>query len=391
MNETKHHYIFAVGQMPEKGAKVIQKAYRRYKFKLKIARIRNTYEVYMVMKEEARYQDLKNKIHNLSCMSIVKSTKTEVLKARKLDLIRKNLAKMCIKRIFKEKRWKINVIIEKIKRYKRRRRAAIKRKIQKKQELLIAKFGDQADLSSLKDLNFDNISINSEEDFETTTSDREALEKARFLKELEEERKLKIRFGRISYNCPEPQFSKIVTYFEKKEIPFSTGTSPLPKLEQKILKRVEKKKEFKKNKKDFDEPSYMKSTFSFSVHTGEFKDESEELPEIKVKKLRGISTLMYPTQASVLKINFRSSSVEKHLERDTFLGSPTNAKVSKSPLLTKPKLTTYKKASECNFSTFLPDISTRHSILPKKLKSRVCIMKGFTNRKPKGPLNFSIY
>ena len=390
MKEKEFHYIFTVGRMPEKSARIIQNAYRRYKLKLKLARIKNTYEIYLLMKEEENYLDLKRKIRNLCCKWVVKATKIQVNKTRKLKLIREKLALMSLKKIFRQKNWKIALIIEKIKRYKRRRRAAIKRKLRKKQELLIQQFGEAADLSALKNLNFDDISINSEEDFETTTSDREAIEKARLLKELEEERRVKIYLGKISYNCYDIQVPKFLTLLHQRDVPLSASQSPmLLHLHSPVSLPRKTKARHKSKKKRNGEPSYMKATMSFNIGYGEVTtEELQENPKVIKRAKRDISTLMLPTKASVFKIKERSSSVQKNYERDTFLYSPDASRwIVDRPQFPVKKI---KHISQNNFSNILPDISTRHSFLPLKVKPRASIMRGFAKqRMKKSDLNSS--
>ena len=380
-----------VGRMPEISAKVIQRAFRRYLFKEKIKRLSVAYENYMISKIEAKYLNVKNKIRNLACVWIVKTTKYEVFKAKKLKKIRENLALMAIKYFLKNKKLRLKGLTEKIKKYKRRKKAAIKRMKRIRQAL-----GDYNSEITENSLNF--VSFDSGEDFETTTSDREAIEREKLLKKLEQERRIKIALGKISYNYREFKLPKLKTSLQLSEILSPSPLSLSMKVkESKNFRKVEsiknknfKKKRFSLEKNEVEEPSYMKETLSFSRSRYNAKQncfsESPRLKKDSKKPFKNskkqLSKVTMPTQSSLLKSRKRSISPDRMNQRDSVFLTPklefykekplNNQKISLKGLKTPPKL---------SISLNFPDISTHYSKFVRKLKPRASIMRGFLKQK----------
>ena len=239
----------------------------------------------------------------------------------------------------------------------------------------------------------DNVSINSEEDFETTTSDREAEERERLLKHLEEERKLRISLGKISYNCPEIKLPKILTSLHQKEVSFIADESPVQVRVKKPKKNAIKLPifEYKPRKAD-EEPSYMRSTISHNLGRHDAKNERDYDMPIHNISPRDKSTVMDPTKTYLSKIsNKRSLSIDEGNSRNTSSSlrksSPKVISVSiqdKNLLIHKKKKRFEISRQSCTmrsdkdiFSTTLPDISTHYNKMPQNVKPRIDIMKGF--------------
>jgi IQ calmodulin-binding motif len=168
MDQRTGHYMYQVGKLPEISAWKIQKAYKRYLVRSKCYRLIHTYKIIMTLKEEENYKNLKANIRILYGRFALKSLKTQKFIKNRLEVIKIKLALIKIKKIFKKMKWKRQVILDKIKKYKRRIRAAIKRKTKR----MLSMKNENNEWSVDQNIENDRFSINSEEDFETTTSDR---------------------------------------------------------------------------------------------------------------------------------------------------------------------------------------------------------------------------
>lgn len=392
MSIKNDHYMRNVGKMPNLSAICIQKAYRRYRIRCKLYRLKQTYETLQVLKEEENYRSLREKIRNIYCYTYIKTLRFERYRRNCLALIRKNLARIKIKIVFRKLKLKFPIIIAKIKKYKRRLRAALKRKMRRREGVnannIEGIFEHSSTLVEEKE-----ASINSEEDFETTTSDREAEEREEMLKKMEEERKMRIHFGKISYNCPDFKLPKILTSLHQKEVNFPTESSPLP-----TISPIKKKKiinfESKRRKNLNDGPSYMRATVSYNLSKSDAKQDDYEPFNLSKVTPRENSTVMDPTKTYLLKVTHkRSASTDEGAKNfhfgDAGTSSPKLISVKIAKKKNFPKKWT-KQASEdfssvkpenVRFSMTLPDISTQYNQLPLKVKPRAQIMKGFAKSK----------
>ena len=285
-------------------------------------------------------------------------------------------------------KWKSQVIQLKIKKYKRRLRAALKRRA-KRLELLQV----ENPISDIEKIN-ENVSINSEEDFETTTSDREAEERAQFLKKIEEERRQKIFYAKISYNCRDLKLPKLLTSLHQKEISASFDFSPRVSNSFKPKKKSIPLFEVKRRVKDTDEPSYMRATVSYNLGRFDAKNnESADAPVLNNFSIRDKSTLMDPTKTYLLKVaKKRAFSIDdregKYINNEMRTSSPNFISVSiqeKTSVKTSEKNSRpkgipkklEKKPKNKTIGITLPDISTKYQQMPLKVKPRTSIMKGF--------------
>ena len=392
--------MFNVGRMPEISAAILQKAYRRYRVRCKLQRLRHIYDLMQLMKEEENYKSLRDKLRNVYCYSYVKTKKFEKYRKLRMIQIKLKLALLKIKQIFRKLRLKFPVIIMKIKKYKRRLRAALKRKMRRREALVAQGLQELLDQTGQPIEAEDKISINSEEDFETTTSDREAEEREQLLKRMEEDRKMRIHFGKISYNCPELKLPKILTSLHQKEV-LATEPSPVIIASISPVKRkikLSQKIEIPHRKVVGEEPSYMRSTVSYSLSRHDAKEDFPvDFSAFSKISPREKSTVMEPTKAYLLKV-----AQKRSLSTDEGLNSPLlrNIRTSSPKLISvsiekkrvgarenfieaniKSTVIESPRAEHRRFSMTLPDISTRYNQLPLKVKPRAQMMKGFARTK----------
>ena len=375
MNQDKEFLMYNVGKMPEISATIIQKAYKRYKARCYFNRLLETYKLIQLHKEEANFRNLREKLTVLVSVSRKKQKVFEKYRRERLEVIRENLALIKIKELFKMLKLGKANIVEKIKKFKRRLRAAQKKMIRR---------SDLAD-EERQETGGSGLVIDDEEDFETTTSEREAQERVRELKRLEEERKVKIRFGKISYNLRELRLPKILTKRQHKEVPLTEIKEVKPKLRPKPPKPIEKNDSFI-HKAENEEPSYMRATISFNFSKVTSKAESFDDSITRFSgQIRDNTTLFEPTKASLLKIT-RRRSLSVEIEENFDLRQSSNQFISvkikekpKSPTkIFNEKIQVQKKQVSSKAFTILPQISTKHQNFPVKVKPRSELMKGFT-------------
>lgn len=389
MNADHDHLMYDVGKLPEISAIVIQQAYRRYKKRSYFLRLLETYNLLEAQKKERNYDRIREKLRVFYAIYQIRERNFEKFKRIKLKLIKEKLAFLTIKKVFKSLELKFVIILEKIKKYKRRLRAAQKRR--KRRETL-----GSEDLQNKEGLieNQSSLSINSEEDFETTTSDREAEERARVLKKLEEERKLKIFYGKISYNFREIKIPKILTTLHQKEHSFlTTETPPLLPTPSPIRKAPRAKDlEPKRRRYNLDGPSYMRATVSSNMSKWDVKpdfpnDFVSSSPQVQP---RNPSTLFLPTKAYLSKVRERrsltidSGDIQyidlQPSSPDVITVTIQEKKEKKNNIVyRKQKGKTLIKPRENHvFESTLPEISTRYQHLTVNVKPRTEIMKGLS-------------
>jgi hypothetical protein len=384
MSQDKDFLMFNVGKMPEISAVLIQKAYKRYKARCYFSRLMETYKAIQLQKEEENFKNLRRKLTVLIAFHKKKNRKFEKMRREKLLVIKEKLALLKIKNFFKKLGLSSSVILEKIKKYKRRLRAMVKRKTLKLEALMIENPNpNEEDLKKIE-----NLEIGSEEDFETTTSDREAEERAQMMRKMEEERKVKIKFGKIAYNLRDLKLPKILTSRFHQEVPIIEAKKPPFVLKKKKKAVVLEKNESFVRKNDGEEPSYMRTTISFNLSKLASKNNSFDEEKVHFYgQLRDRSTLFEPTKASLLKISRRRSlSVDSEQidELRQSLNQFIRVKIKekpKSPYKSFHQTGTVqvkKKEISTKEITILPLISTKHQIMPVKVKPRAELMKGFT-------------
>lgn len=376
------YFLYNVGRMPMKSAITIQRAFRRYLFKCKLDRLSTTYHVYMINKEEANYVKLKYHLYRLCLFRISKDKRFVVYKNRKLEEIKHKIALRKIKHILKFHHIKLNSIIEKIKKYKRILRAIVKKKTRKRLRLIEEYTGNPEDIGKMREFDIENISVDSKEEIETTTSDREALERERLLKQLMEERQVKISLGKIAYNLKDPKIPKHMTLLNGKEVPEIKAQIVLANLKDVKLKPPRPIK-LRLSKEEFnDEPGYMRSTLSFSNSKSPTFDEKKRASPKKLKgfDMLGLTSILEPTTSYLQKVHKRSISSEKHkasLLRSSFDISPQWRTIQDRTSPIRKTVEMHKKPSDFSLSPRLPEISTHYNRLPSKVKARVDLMKGF--------------
>lgn len=376
------HYLYEVGAMPVKSAIIIQKAYRRYLLKCKLDRLMTTYQLYLVIKEEANYAKLKHHLHLFCLYCLAKDKKFTLFKTRKLKEIKEKIASRKIIRILRSKNIKLHSIIDRIKKYKRILRAIFKKKTLKRVRMIEEYNGNPEEVEKMKEFDIENISVDSKEEIETTTSDREAMERERLLKQLMEERQIKISLGKIAYNFKDPKIAKLFTLLEKKEVP-EVKTKIIINGIKEIKSKPPRPKKLRFAREEHgDEPGYMKFTMSFSNSQSPPPDEKRKKSLSKRNKVDMLSfgLLLEPTASFLRKVRHRSTSSEMHNEsiiRASFDISPRlqNIKDRASPI--RKTMDLHKKTSDFSLTPHLPEISTQYNCLPSKVKPRAEIMKGF--------------
>ena len=377
MNQDKDFLMYNVGKMPEISATIIQKAYKRYKARCYFNRLLETYKLIQLHKEEANFRNLREKLTVLVSVGRTKQKAFEKYRAERLEVIKERLALIKIKELFRKMKLGKNNIVEKIKKFKRRLRAAQKKMIKR---------SEGAGEERTEDFVGGNcLVMDDEEDFETTTSEREAQERMKELKRLEEERKVKIRYGKISHNLRELKLPKILTTRQHKEVPLAEIKEVKPRIRPKLPKPIEKNDSFI-HKAENEEPSYMRATISFNLSKITSKAESFDDSITRFSgQIRDNTTLFEPTKASLLKIT-RRRSLSVEIEENFDLRQSSNQFISvkikekpKSPAkVYNEKIQVQKKQVSSQAFTILPQISTKHQNFPVKVKPRSELMKGFT-------------
>lgn len=305
----KRFYLYGVGRLPQISASLIQRAYRRHKFREKIEWLWIAYNDHLLTKEENNYMILKRRIKSLVCYQILKWLKFSTFKSNRLKQIREKWAIFRIKTVLKSLKIRPKLILSKIKKYKRLKRFIHKKKTRKLQEMLENYQGDPSLIKDDPRFNIENISIDSQEEIGTTTSDREALEREKALKRFEEERKTRIFLGKISYNCRNKGPIKLSTLLDQKVIPGPLILPVLPKLPRKSPPKPKLKE-----RPNLDDPSYLKNTLSFDNRLKTIKKE-KKIQKKQEKLVFNFGNLLEPTKSFMLKIKERSLSNGRETEQ----------------------------------------------------------------------------
>lgn len=154
----------------------------------------------------------------------------------------------------------------------------------------------------------------SQETIVTTTTEREERVREEFLRKLEEERKVKVALGRISYGVRQKDTDRLLPYL--KTVSGVEPDFPLPSKQEKKEKAKEKKvfeklpeSPNKSTNRKYVPGSYMKETqaYQFSKMCPEeiyYEEESITVPI----KVRNNSTLMTPTAAFIQKTSGNPSA-----------------------------------------------------------------------------------
>ena len=288
---------------------MIQRAYRRHKFREKIDRLWIAYNNYLLTKEEANFMRLKRRIKELVCRNLVKNLKFRTMKARRLKEIREKRAIFIIKSSLKKLKIRPKLLVERIKKYKRMQRSILKRKKKKLQEMIENFEGDPAEFLTNPKFQLDNISVDSQEELGTTTSDRDAMEREQMLKRMENERKIRISLGMISYNCKEVKIKRMNTLLDDKAVPESVSGRELPALTR-SPKKI-KPKFSPRMRSWMEDPNYLNTTLSFQNRLKKIKDK-KKFDLSKVGKIPlNLANLLTPTKSSLLKVKIRSLSTGK--------------------------------------------------------------------------------
>ena len=357
IDESNSRYMYNLGRLPRIAAITLQRAIRRFFFYCKIQRITKVYHYLAKKKEEDTYRIIRSLLPILYDKMIIKNLKWEKIKGKKLFLIKRKLAILKIKNLFKKEKLSWKIIKIRIRKFKRNikppnakplirrntlmieeKQIEIKRDMKKEEPTNVEKKKLQIkeikadslpkiiettvetikfDQNSSEVQNSEGIrSSSSQVSIETTTTEKEALAHAEMLKKFEEDRQNKIALGKISYNVREEP--RILPYL--KNVPLVPGTIPKPIIEKKIIKEKDSEKinEKKAAKKKSFNDSYMRETISFQFSRFDAPEPVfENHTQTAYTKVRNNSTLMVPTSAFMQKISGNPSARSHSTETKT--------------------------------------------------------------------------
>jgi IQ calmodulin-binding motif len=360
---SQYRNIFKLGKLPNIAAVVIQGAFKRNIFYKKIIRITRTFMILSRKKEEETYRKIKSMLLQLYSKQILKKYKFDKFRTKRLGIIKRKLALLAIKNVFKREKISWKIVKIRLRKFKRmntlnkkkiqRRSTTINEKSLEESKVLeknkkndkkveIIKNNEESDTKNIQFTKNDNeintikvevienteeikdssqdskemSSSSSQESIETTTTEKEAIARAELLKKLEEERQEKIALGKISYNIREKDDNKLLPYLKGVSgsnpdvIPFKPFIEKPP-----IYPKNYENKAYSplKNKKRIITGDYMKETAAYQFRYNNMPEPDEETPK-KPHKTRKNSTLMAPTTAFTQKIlgkpSARSHSTE---------------------------------------------------------------------------------
>lgn len=378
MDNSHNRFIYKVGKMPLIATIILQRAVRRHFFYKKIMRIKKVYLHMLELKEQETYRLIRTVLKNLYCVKLVNTLKFERFRNKRLAVIKNKLALLTIKNVFAREKMSWKIVRIRIRKFKRNMKMPPKKQVgrrgtlileadkqlikkltDKKPEIVIKK-SESPDASPTnteaknKELSFASIipteakpmppetndenidkgqenpeaSIKdqlqpegqflqpslSQETIVTTTTEKEERAREEFLKKLEEERKIKVALGRISYGVREKDPDRLLPYLKtvsgvEPDFPSPSKPEKLEKTrEKKIIQRLPDHPNKSTNRK-YVPGSYMKETqaYQFSKMCPEelhYEEESISLPA----KVRNNSTLMTPTAAFIQKTSGNPSA-----------------------------------------------------------------------------------
>ena len=364
IEDSQKDYLYKVGRLPEIAAITLQRAFRRAFFYNKIIRICKTYKMLLMQKEMETYRKIRSILSILRSQMHIRHLKREKMVQNKLKAIKRKLALLSIKIIFKRERISWKIVKLRIKKFKRNLKLpANKSKIRRgsmrdsvtfdsspierlKIEIISEKqtSKDPSPLHLPETISKDHLdpnllkvnptkedlhSCSSQESILTTTTEKESFLRAEMLKRFEEERQVKIALGKISYNVRDKDESRLLPYLRIATIPNYDmrknlhNKSPVSLIKNNLHEKAPevfdetkaKSAMPSKTKKKYLIGSYMRETVSYQLSRVDAPDLNiEENPQRVYGKVRPNSTLMIPTTAFRQKIlgnpSARSHSTE---------------------------------------------------------------------------------
>jgi hypothetical protein len=133
------------------------------------------------------------------------------------------------------------------------------------------------------------------------------MEREKMLRRMEEERKVRISLGKISYNCRDVKVKKMNTLLENLIVPEIESVRELPALTR-SPKKI-KPRPTPKSRLNLEDPSYLHNTLCFDNRLKKIKDK-KKIPKFTKVPLN-LGSLLTPTKSSLLKVKFRSMSTGK--------------------------------------------------------------------------------
>ena len=119
MQKTGKFCLLNIGASLKEAATKIQKFIRRQNFYQKIKRLQKAYALYLETLKEPLYQVIKKGLRTYFARQILININYEKFKTSKLEKIKRKLAIIKIKKIFKKKKLSFKIIKNKIKRFKK--------------------------------------------------------------------------------------------------------------------------------------------------------------------------------------------------------------------------------------------------------------------------------
>lgn len=229
LERSNKYYMVYLGKAPVLAAKRIQASVRRLLFRLKIYKYKEYYDKIQRDRAEKIFSVIRKHLVVYGCRVRIEIIKFEKHKANRLFHIKRNLAILVVKNVYRANKWSFKFIKHKISKYKRRlRNANIEAPTANLNVFLL---GSQSSRARLSDRASDVegevkiLDINAEAEISSSSSEEDRILKEIYMKKMEELRIQRIKFGKISHCVgPKPTSTKIIPLLYQKDILAEVGS-----------------------------------------------------------------------------------------------------------------------------------------------------------------------
>lgn len=308
LEKTSKFYMIYLGKAPILAAKRIQASVRRLLFRLKIYKYKDYYFKLQQDRADKIFSVIRKHLQVYGCKIRIELKKFEKYRFERLFHINRNLAILIVKKVYRTNKWSFKVIKHKINKYKRK----LRNSVYETQPVNLAVFamashssrGHLSERGSEFEGEVNKIEVNPEADLSSSTSEDERIMREIYLKKMEELRKDRIKFGKISHCIgPKPTTNNILPFLYEKDIvqevsslnnyvaitraTASRISESQPKRYSPIVRKSKTPTPFVKfvsKRLDLKPlPLYKKETFTSKMSRWDAEVEAEEAPKIVIR------------------------------------------------------------------------------------------------------------
>jgi len=219
-----------LGKAPVLAAKRIQACVRRLLFRLKIYKYKDYFFKLQQDRADKIFSVIRKHLQVYGCKIAIELKRFEKFKADRLFHINRNLAILIVKKVYRAQKWSFKVIKRKISKFKRKlRNSAYETPVVNLAVFAMGSHSSRALLSdrgSEVEVEVSKIEVGPEVDASSDTSEDERVMREIYLKKMEEERKDRIKFGKISHCVgPKPTSNNILPLLYEKDITEGIGNT----------------------------------------------------------------------------------------------------------------------------------------------------------------------